>query len=358
MIEVFEYIENQKKLVVEIQGKLTETPAVNPDNGGDGEYNKFLFLKNYISSWKFDHIEEIIVPDDRVSSKKRPSLLAEIKGKNTSKSLWIITHLDVVPAGELELWNSDPFKILVKDDKIYGRGTEDNQQSLVSSLIAVKSLIDNNIQPNINIKLLFVADEEVGSKFGIKWILNNKKEYFLKNDLFLIPDGGHNKGKTIEIAEKSILWMGFKIIGKQAHGSRPDLGINSSRASSYFGVRMDRLNEIFNEKNEMYDIPYSTFEPTKRYNSIMNMNTIPGEEFIGYDCRILPEYDLEEIKNEINKIVRSIEIDFGVKIEIEILQNIQAPKPTPADSEIVILLKKSIKKVLNIDAITIYTDTP
>lgn len=353
MIEVFEYIENQKKLVVEIQGKLTETPAVNPDNGGDGEYNKFLFLKNYISSWKFDHIEEIIVPDDRVSSKKRPSLLAEIKGKNTSKSLWIITHLDVVPAGELELWNSDPFKILVKDDKIYGRGTEDNQQSLVSSLIAVKSLIDNNIQPNINIKLLFVADEEVGSKFGIKWILNNKKEYFLKNDLFLIPDGGHNKGKTIEIAEKSILWMGFKIIGKQAHGSRPDLGINSSRASSYFGVRMDRLNEIFNEKNEMYDIPYSTFEPTKRYNSIMNMNTIPGEEFIGYDCRILPEYDLEEIKNEINKIVRSIEIDFGVKIEIEILQNIQAPKPTPADSEIVILLKKSIKKVLNIDAITI-----
>ena len=53
------------------------------------------------------------------------------------------------------------------------------------------------------------------------------------------------------------------------------------------------------------------------------------------------------------KIVRSIEIDFGVKFEIEILQKIQAPKPTPADSEIVKLLKKSIKKILDVDAITI-----
>ena len=83
------------------------------------------------------------------------------------------------------------------------------------------------------------------------------------------------------------------------------------------------------------------------------MNTIPGEESIGYDCRILPDYDLEEIKIEMKKIAKSIEIDFGVKIEVEILQNIQAPKPTPADSEIVKLLKKSIKKILNIDAITI-----
>jgi succinyl-diaminopimelate desuccinylase len=353
MKEIFDYIKNQEKLVIEIQQKLTEIPAINPENGGDGEYNKFLFLKNYISSWNFDKIEELFAPDDRVSSKKRPSLLAEIKGENAIKSLWIITHLDVVPAGELELWDTDPFKAIVKDGKIYGRGTEDNQQSLVSSLIAAKSLIDNNIKPKNNVKLLFVADEEVGSNYGIKWLLKNKQEYFLKDDLFIIPDGGHNESKTIEIAEKSILWINFKITGKQSHGSRPDLGINASKASSHFCVRMEKLYEIFNEENKMFDIPYSTFEPTKRYNSITNMNTIPGEEYIGYDCRILPEYDLEEVKIEMKKIARSVEVDFGVKFEIEILQNVQAPKPTPADSEIVELLKKSIKKILDIDAITI-----
>ena len=251
---VFDYIDNQENLVIEIQKGLTEIPAINPENGGDGEYNKFLYLKKIINSWKFDNIEEIFAPDNRVSSKKRPSLLAEIKGKNSSKSLWIITHLDVVPAGELELWNTDPFKITVKEGKIYGRGTEDNQQSLISSLIAVKSLIDNNIHPDNNIKLLFVADEEVGSKFGIKWLLNNKREYFFKNDLFLIPDGGHSEGKTIEIAEKSILWINFKIIGKQAHGSRPDLGINASKASSHFCVRMKCMIFHIQHLNQPKDI--------------------------------------------------------------------------------------------------------
>ncbi len=353
MKEVFDYIEKQKELVIELQTGLTQIPAINPENGGDGEYNKFLYLKNYISSWKFDNIEEIFAPDERVSSKKRPSLIVELKGKNSAKTLWIITHLDVVPAGELGLWNSEPFKVKIDNNKIYGRGTEDNQQSLVSSLVAVKALMEKNIKPNNTIKLMFVADEEVGSKYGIRWILENKKELFSKDDIFIIPDGGHNEGKTIEIAEKSILWINFKIIGKQSHGSRPDLGINTSRASSHFCVRMENLNKIFNEKNDMYDLPSSTFEPTKRYNSITNMNTIPGEESIGYDCRILPEYDLEEVIIEIKKIARSIEIDFGVKFEIEILQNIQAPPPTPADSEVVMMLKKSIKKILNVDALTI-----
>jgi succinyl-diaminopimelate desuccinylase len=353
MKEIFEYIDKQRDLVIELQKGLTQILAINPENGGDGEYNKCLYLKNYLSSWKFDNIEEIIVPDERVTSKKRPSLITEIKGKNTTKTFWIITHLDVVPAGELSLWDNDPFKAVVRDDKIYGRGTEDNQQSLISSLIAVKSLMDNNIKPYYTVKLLFVADEEVGSKYGIKWILNNKKNYFLKNDLIIIPDGGHSEGKTIEIAEKSILWVNFKVIGKQSHGSRPDLGINATRASSYFCVKMDRLNEIFCEKDEMFDLPYSTFEPTKRFNSITNMNTIPGEESIGYDCRVLPEYDLEEVIIEIKKIIRTVEVDFGVKIEIEILQNIQAPNPTPADSEVVEVLKRSLKKIYNIDAITI-----
>ena len=130
---------------------------------------------------------------------------------------------------------------------------------------------------------MFVADEEVGSAFGIQWILNNKK-FFSKNDFIITPDVGDTTGSIIEIAEKSILWIGFKIFGKQAHGSRPDLGINIARASSFLCVRMEKLKDIFNMIDETFDIPYSTFEPTKRGNSITNFNTIPGEEYLGYDC--------------------------------------------------------------------------
>ena len=335
-----------------MQKELTKRPAINPENKGDGEYDKFAFLKEYLDSWKFDEMEEILVPDERVSAKIRPSLIATINGEFDDKRLWLITHIDVVPPGELKLWLTDPFSAVVKDGKIFGRGVEDNQQSLVSSLVAAKTLLDLNIKPKYTVKLLFVADEEVGSAYGIQWILNNKK-YFSKNDFIITPDVGDTTGSIIEVAEKSILWIGFNIFGKQAHGSRPDLGINTARAASHLGVRMEKINEIFNKKDDAFDIPYSTFEPTKRGNSITNLNTIPGEEFLGYDCRILPVYNLTDVLSEIEKIKESVEKDFGVRIEIELLQNIQAPLPTPKDAPVVKLLQKSIKKILNIDAKTI-----
>ncbi len=352
MYDIFNYlnyIDKLESLIIELQSGLTSIPAINPENGGDGEYKKFLFLKNFLKNWGFDETTEVFVPDERVTDKTRPSLIVGINGITNKKTLWIITHLDVVPAGELKLWDTDPFKAVVNDGKIFGRGTEDNQQSLVSSLLAAKTIIDNKLKPNFNIKLLFVADEEVGSDYGIKWILKNKK-FFSKDDLILTPDGGNPEGKSIEIAEKSILWINFKLFGKQAHGSRPDLGINTARASSYLCVRLEKLKKIFNKKNYLYDIPFSTFEPTKRKNSLTNINTIPGEEELGFDCRILPNYDLNHVKKEIKKISSSIEKEFKVKIEIEYSQDLQAPAPTPVDSEIVKRIQKSVKKILNIDA--------
>jgi succinyl-diaminopimelate desuccinylase len=343
MPELNNYIDTLRNTVVELQKGLTCRPAINPENGGDGEYDKFLFLKEFIKSWGFDSIEEILVPDDRVSSKIRPTLIAKIKG-TSDKNLWIISHIDVVPPGELTLWETNPYEAVVKGDKIFGRGTEDNQQSLVSSLIAAKSVIDNKLKPDFNVNLMFVADEEVGSEFGIKWILDNKN-IFSKDDIVLTPDVGDPEGTSIEIAEKSILWATFKIIGKQSHGSRPDLGINAARASSHLCVRLDSLSEIFNAKNEVFDLPYSTFEPTKRVGSVTNMNTIPGEEILGFDCRVVPEYDLDEIVSEMEKITAKISKEFKVSIETTFQQKVQSAPPTSKDSPVVKLLKLSIEKI-------------
>lgn len=206
MKELTDFINDSRELIIRLQTILTENPAVGPENGGDGEFKKAMALKSEISQWGFDSIEEIMAPDNRVSSGKRPSLIATIEGKNTSKNLWIISHLDVVPPGDIGLWDTDPFKVVVKDDLIYGRGTEDNQQGLVSSLIAAKAMLEKKVKPDINIKLLFVADEEMGSEYGIMYLLENT-QLFKKDDLILTPDVGDPNGDFIEVAEKSILWL-------------------------------------------------------------------------------------------------------------------------------------------------------
>ena len=106
----------------------------------------------------------------------------------------------------------------MKDGKIYGRGAEDNNQAIVSSLFTVKAFKECGVTPNIGIGLLLVSDEEMGTQtYGAKYVLDNKKSIFKKDDLIIVPDSGNLTGTDIVVAEKSITWLKITTIGKQAH---------------------------------------------------------------------------------------------------------------------------------------------
>lgn len=256
--------------------------------------------------------------------------------------------MDVVPEGDASLWNTPPFKAIVKDGRVYGRGSEDNGQSLVASLIAGKAIIELDIVPEYSLGLVFVSDEETGSKYGIQHLLN--QNIFSKDDLFIVPDGGTPSGNLIEIAEKSILWLKFSVFGKQTHASTPENGLNASRRTMEFILALDKkLKEKFNKTDKLFSPPYSTFEPTKRERNVDNVNTIPGLDISYMDCRILPDYPVEEVLEVVKAVACEFESRDGEKIDIEIVQKESSP-PTSEDSEIVKLLKKSIKVTKGVDS--------
>jgi len=244
----------------------------------------------------------------------------------------------------------DSYKVTEKDGKLYGRGTEDNQQALVSTLMTLKALHQLNLLPEYTIGLAIVADEENGSKYGIQHVLKEKPNLFKKDDLILIPDAGDPEGVEIEVAEKSILWIKFILQGKQTHGSTPEKGINAHKASAHLIVKMNQLYNIFNKKDQLYNPPISTFEPTKKENNVPNINTIPGEDIVYFDCRILPSYSLDTIKKQINQFKKEIEKDFKIQIGVSFPQYEEAPLPTPADAPAVKAIQKAVKDVLGKDA--------
>jgi Acetylornithine deacetylase/Succinyl-diaminopimelate desuccinylase and related deacylases len=207
-----------------------------------------------------------------------------------------MTHMDVVPPGELSLWRADPFKAWVEKGRIYGRGVEDNQQDMVASIFAVKAFMAENLKPVYDVGIALVADEETGSKKGIEYVLNNS-EVFRPDDLIIVPDAGNSNGTMIEVAEKSILWLKIKTRGKQAHGSTPEKGINSFKAASFLITELQNLYQIFNKRDRLFSPPISTFEPTKKEANVPNINTIPGEDIFYMDCRILPAYQVEKVEN-------------------------------------------------------------
>jgi succinyl-diaminopimelate desuccinylase len=336
--------------MIDLQKALTAVPAVGPVNGGDGEMLKAQMLKKRLVEMGFTSFRHFDAPDETVSSGLRPNFLTSLRGSNETRRIWIITHLDIVPPGELNLWSADPYAAYVKDDCVYGRGTEDNQQDMVASIFAAKALMDEGVVPASSIYLFFVADEETSGGKGLYHVLDLPEKIFSPDDWIVVPDSGNPEGSLIEIAEKGILWLGFKTTGKQCHGSKPQLGINAFSAASSLVTKLTKLRKIFDAVDPLFDPPVCTFEPTKKEANVGNINTIPGEDIFYMDCRILPQYDLSDVLSEIEKIKRKIEKKFNVSIAITREQYVQPARPTPADAPVVRALQKAVDRVYRVRA--------
>ncbi len=344
-------IEKLKDEAFELEKKLTAFKALGPENGGDGEWEKAQFLKNKLLEIGATEIIEVNAKDNRVSSGLRPNVIGIYPGQNHERKVWIMTHMDVVPPGDLSLWKSDPWKVWMDEEgRIYGRGVEDNQQDMVSSILALQAFAMEGEKPYFDVGLVFVSDEETGSDYGIKYVLAHRKDIFSREDLIIVPDGGNPDGTEIEVAEKGILWIKFVVKGKQTHGSTPERGKNAHKAGANLIVRLEKLYELFPAEDPLFEPPRSTFEPTKKEANVPNINTIPGEDIFYFDCRIMPSYSLAEVKEKVREIAASVESDFGVKVEISYPQEAEAAPPTPADAPVVQAIKKAVKDLRGLEA--------
>ncbi len=344
-----QYIQGQRETIVALQRELVSRNAVGPESCGPGESEKAEFLFSYLEKLNISDIRRMNAPDPRVPSGVRPNLAAVIPGKNTSMTLWTVGHMDVVPVGDLNLWSGDPFTLRVDGDTLIGRGVEDNHQGIVSSLLLAGALRDLEIVPPINFGMLFVADEETGNTYGIKHILEYHADLFEQDDLFLVPDSGTPEGDEVEIAEKSMLWARIIVNGRQCHASRPEQGNNSLLAASDLILGLRSLYERFDARNMLFTPPYSTFEATKKEANVENINTIPGRDVFYLDCRILPQYEVDDVLSAIMDSALVVRDRYGVSIDVETVQRDQGAHPTSEDSPVVARLQAAIREHLCVE---------
>jgi succinyl-diaminopimelate desuccinylase len=335
--------------MVRMQEALVARPAVSPASGGDGERARVEYLRPLLEGWGLA-VTEYRAPDPAAPCGYRPSLVARLAGRDRSRTLWVMTHLDVVPAGPRELWATDPHTAVVAGGRIYGRGVEDNQQEMVASAFAVRVLLDLGLVPEFDVALMLVADEEVGSKFGVDWLLAGR-DLCGPGDLVVVPDAGNAEGTMLEVAEKSIAWVRFRVTGGQAHASMPGLGRNAHRAGAAMIGAVDRaLHERFPAADRLYSPPESTFEPTKKEANVPNVNTIPGEDVFHFDCRVLPQYRLDDVLSVMREAAERVAGEQGVAVELATSQYLQAPPPTSPGAPVVRMLARAVREVLGCEA--------
>ena len=317
--------------------------AVNPRMGGPGERERADFLESFMKDNGLS-VARVDVEDSEAPGGIRPNLSAKLEGRNMRRNLWYISHVDTVPEGSRDLWKTDPFQPTIRDGKIFARGAEDNGQSLVASLFALLTLKRLDLSLPYNVGVWFVADEEFASNYGIKQLL--KRHLFSESDLVVVPDSGSPRGTDIEIAEKGLLWMKVTTKGKQVHASLPKKGLNAHRVGMRLALELDdTLNAKYRKRDNLFDYPVSSFEPTKKEANVGNVNTVPGVDVFYFDCRVLPVYRLDDVESDVKRKIKEFERRYHTQIKFEEVEKEPAGPATAEDSEVATLLRKAVSRI-------------
>jgi succinyl-diaminopimelate desuccinylase len=242
------------------------------------------------------------------------------------KSIGFVSHMDVVPPGELDQWNTPPFEPVIRDGRIYGRGTLDDKGSFACAYFACKAFLAEHPDFDGTLYLIAAADEEMGSDLGIIYLV---EECGLKFDVAIIPDGGRMDLSIY--GEKGVLWVEIESRGIQAHGSTPELGRNAIVPLADLVANLGDL-----QLGSNYDHAFDGW--TMNVGTIAggsSTNTVPAVARTTIDFRlptgITRDQVLGKIEEKVNEVRRkSPEADLRVNV-------LQESKPHLSDKNSVII---------------------
>ena len=112
----------------------------------------------------------------------------KIPGRDTGRNILLMSHHDVVAAGDDETWKYEPFSGTIADGKVWGRGAADTKGSLCAILFAIEEMLREEITPPVNVYILSSHNEETGGD-GI----TSARSYFQENDItfeVILDEGG------------------------------------------------------------------------------------------------------------------------------------------------------------------------
>ena len=320
---------------------LIRIPSV---NFGDGKGDEKAVADYIVKSLAEVGIEAKIYQ----SAENRCNVVAHIEGADPSRpGLVLHGHIDVVPANADD-WSVDPFAAEIRDGMIWGRGAVDMKNVDAMILATVRQWARTGYKPPRRIVLVFFADEEAGSTFGSRWMVEHHPEVFAgcteaisEVGGFSVTVAGDKRLYFVEAAQKGIHWMKLTAHGRAGHGSmmNPENALTRlSEAVAKIGnyewpqrytktvkILFKKIAEATGKKYDEADLRplLSEIGPTARMIGATLQNTanptmleagykanvIPGSASAVVDGRFLPGYE-----DELNATIRQI---VGPDIEIE-----------------------------------------
>jgi succinyl-diaminopimelate desuccinylase len=309
---------------------LKELVATNSENPPGKEDDVAKILR--------DHMEAHGISCVSVGPSKRPNLIFSSHDGQLGE-LVLHGHMDTVPIGKLETWSHNPFGSDIVNGLLYGRGACDMKgpvAALAEALIIYTE--ERHHQPLV---MLNTSDEESGCS-GAEEVAKSGELAGVRYGVCAEPTD-----LQVLVGEKGLFWSKVVAVGKSAHGSRPDEGVNAITAC------IEAIDVLISE-----DYPYEKDShlgtPTTNIGLIqggIKVNVVPDICEAQLDMRIVKGQSPESLLRLMNE--RLISAGLGDRVRVEYILGKPAVLTSP-DSAIV---KNAVDVVKSVTGIQSTLDT-
>jgi len=282
-------------------GRLTDLVQTASENPPGNELEVARLVEGYCRSLDLDVATHEAEPH-------RPSVVARWSG-DPGPTLGYCSHYDVVPAGDVRLWDVDPFGASISDGRMHGRGSADAKGPIAAALEAVDILRRAGVDLHGTLELELVADEETMGFKGAGYLV---AQGIVAPDIAIV---GEPTSLRVVRAQRGACWIRITTNGVAAHGSAPERGISAVRHMAELVLRLEET---------LPDITHPVLGgPTVNVGTIRGgekVNVIPASCTIEVDRRTVPGESEESVLATIQDAVEVARKRFpDMDAEIELL---------------------------------------
>ena len=226
---------------------------------------------------------------------------AVMKGLKQKPRFLFNGHSDVVTEGDLSAWTVGPFDGVVKGDLIYGRGAADMKGGLAAIVICLRGLIESGVSLNGEVVFHAVADEEVDSIHGTKYMI---KSGLARADMGIVAEGSVFGGTIgIRQAVRGNCWLKLTTQGKAAHASNPSNGISAVLSMSKLLLALEKIHFEYTPHKFL---PPPTISPGTVIKGGTKTNIIPETCEAEVDVRLVPGMSQESVEGKIKQTIDTL----------------------------------------------------
>lgn len=329
--------------LIRLTEEFVNVPTVNPP--GEHYVEMAELIAKRLEELGFA-VELVNVPESKLREfglqLPRVNVIGRLEGVGGGPTLVFNGHYDVVPAGTG--WVSDPFKAIVREGKIYGRGTSDMKAAFAAMMIAVKAIKKVGLRLKGDLVFTATPDEETGGHTGAEYIVKNG---LVRGNACII--GEPTEPDKVCVAHKGVLWLEVTTYGRSAHASMPHLGINAVEKMAKVIISFEKLKTTLSKRKTKAPMPEEVRSPTIMVGGVIQggvkINVVPDKCTVTIDRRLIPEENFDQAEKEILDLLNDLmREDPELRIEVRVLER-AAPAYTPVEEKIVQVLTQSIRNV-------------